>query len=576
MRSIVVLFALSLYGPLAGAQTTYYVSESIGSDVNPGTSPGAPWQTLFRVSAAALSPGDQVLLKAGDTWLNDQLVVTTSGVQGAPIRFAAFGVGPRPVIDQMAALPAVRASGASDLIIETIHTRNGMDGIALHQCDRVLVSNCEIEAPSRYGVLGAGAPGLVTVESCDIHRCGVDGINAYITAFVVRNCYIHDLLNLSASSDAIALHDSYSPVSQIYGNTLVGPFNKAGISGAGVGAGAGANATRYVAHANFVTGARKYGFIIKALGSTGLVYNNIIVVPSFGMSPGAGLSARENALMEAYNNTVINLNTDDDGPSFHVASGAGITARNNISICASNESLHWQTSSTSAQMPSDHNLYWPDDDPLGLGGRFDLQGSTTTVTGWQALGHDPNAAVGHPLLLGGTMISRPDDARLGVTSPAIGSGEDLSAHFVVDFAGVTRPVGLAWDIGALKRSPSWGPLTLSIYQGAALDAHLEVNNGPASQPVVNFFSLDPLNTSSPGWGWLGGLHIPVADAVAFYNLGVLGIAPFGGVLDATGHWSTLLPSAAIAGLSGLTLHGISAYDSATGPVFTSVTSRLVQ
>jgi hypothetical protein len=82
--------------PLAAA--TYYVDSVAGSDRNTGAAPTASWQTLAKVNAARLRPGDRVLLKAGAVW-RGQLAPASSGTPAAPIVIGRYGKGPRPRID---------------------------------------------------------------------------------------------------------------------------------------------------------------------------------------------------------------------------------------------------------------------------------------------------------------------------------------------------------------------------------------------------------------------------------------------------------------------------------------------
>lgn len=72
------------------AGTTYHVSSSGGSDDNDGLSEGAPFETIAKVNALSLQPGDSVLFKCGDTWRAEQLVVGKSGAEGAPITFGSY------------------------------------------------------------------------------------------------------------------------------------------------------------------------------------------------------------------------------------------------------------------------------------------------------------------------------------------------------------------------------------------------------------------------------------------------------------------------------------------------------
>lgn len=81
--------------------TSYYVSAA-GSDAGDG-SQANPWQTLGKVNAAQLMPGDQVLFRRGDTFYGT-LTPATSGAAGNPITFGAFGSGAKPVLTGLTSL----------------------------------------------------------------------------------------------------------------------------------------------------------------------------------------------------------------------------------------------------------------------------------------------------------------------------------------------------------------------------------------------------------------------------------------------------------------------------------------
>lgn len=107
-----VATVLALLAALCGATaahaaggTTYYVSSSTGDDSADGTSPSTPWQSLAKVDATGLNPGDSVLFKAGDSW-SGQLVPNGSGDSAAVITFGAYGTGVRPRIDGNGVQPA--------------------------------------------------------------------------------------------------------------------------------------------------------------------------------------------------------------------------------------------------------------------------------------------------------------------------------------------------------------------------------------------------------------------------------------------------------------------------------------
>lgn len=102
------VLVLGFVGINVASAATYYVDSEIGNDSLSGlrsdrlaSSPNAgPWQTLTRVSSAALAPGDQVRLKCGQVW-RETLRVPSSGSSTLPILFGQFPAecSTPPVID---------------------------------------------------------------------------------------------------------------------------------------------------------------------------------------------------------------------------------------------------------------------------------------------------------------------------------------------------------------------------------------------------------------------------------------------------------------------------------------------
>lgn len=92
-----VISFFSLIKPVFAHAATYYVDSVGGNNSNSGTSTESPWQTISKVNSTALSPGDQVLLKKGDSW-REQLTMHYSGTSGNPISFGAYGSGANPLL----------------------------------------------------------------------------------------------------------------------------------------------------------------------------------------------------------------------------------------------------------------------------------------------------------------------------------------------------------------------------------------------------------------------------------------------------------------------------------------------
>jgi hypothetical protein len=74
----------------------FFVSNS-GDDSKDGLTPETAWRTIARVNKQVLEPGDAVLFKRGNTWVNENLAIRHSGTAENRIIYSAYGEGPRPV-----------------------------------------------------------------------------------------------------------------------------------------------------------------------------------------------------------------------------------------------------------------------------------------------------------------------------------------------------------------------------------------------------------------------------------------------------------------------------------------------
>ncbi|MCB1131866.1 MAG: hypothetical protein KDN05_12100, partial [Verrucomicrobiae bacterium] len=93
---ILLLWTAGLMPCFAG--TTYYVDRWNGDDGNSGTSTGAAWQTLSKVSGRVFQPGDRILFHAGHTWTG-RLDLNGNGSEAEPIVVDRYGDGSKPTID---------------------------------------------------------------------------------------------------------------------------------------------------------------------------------------------------------------------------------------------------------------------------------------------------------------------------------------------------------------------------------------------------------------------------------------------------------------------------------------------
>ena len=95
-----VLGAICLLPALSPAAepdgTTYFVSNSNGSDQADGHTPQTAWRTLDRVNSASFKPGDRVLFQRDNLWRGQLL--PQSGADGKPVTYGAYGTGAKPIL----------------------------------------------------------------------------------------------------------------------------------------------------------------------------------------------------------------------------------------------------------------------------------------------------------------------------------------------------------------------------------------------------------------------------------------------------------------------------------------------
>jgi hypothetical protein len=75
---------------------TFFVSSVSGDDGSDGLSPQSSWRSLGKVNGAELQPGDKVLFHRGEVWRGS--LIPRSGREGAPVTYAAYGEGARPML----------------------------------------------------------------------------------------------------------------------------------------------------------------------------------------------------------------------------------------------------------------------------------------------------------------------------------------------------------------------------------------------------------------------------------------------------------------------------------------------
>jgi hypothetical protein len=114
---IIILFILS--GSIN--PEVYYVDAVYGKDSLPGTKQEKPWRTIQKVNSVKFKPGDKILFKRGQKWI-DMLVPSSSGTKAAPITYSAYGTGDKPVITIRQMLPNSNKSNKWEKVSENVYS----------------------------------------------------------------------------------------------------------------------------------------------------------------------------------------------------------------------------------------------------------------------------------------------------------------------------------------------------------------------------------------------------------------------------------------------------------------------
>ncbi|MDF2989856.1 MAG: hypothetical protein K0S37_370 [Microbacterium sp.] len=172
--------------------TDYYLDATGGDDDNAGTSADAAWQTLAKASATTFEPGDRILLKAGETWNDEQLWPKGSGAEGAPIVIDAYG-------DETAGRPYIAANGNVPNPFRADGTKNpetvGLTGaVVLRNQQYFEIANLELSNDDDFATdITSGTfvrDGINISINADLLEPGADTIMDH---FRISNVFAHDI-----------------------------------------------------------------------------------------------------------------------------------------------------------------------------------------------------------------------------------------------------------------------------------------------------------------------------------------------------------------------------------------------
>jgi len=185
-RRIITLISLLILQVNMAFSNVYYISNS-GLDTNDGLSTTSSFKTLAKVNGLALTAGDQVLFKSGDSWTG-YLSINGSGTAINPIVIGKYGGEVKPLID---------GDGYQTTILIYNNDHIEINDLEVTNQANYLDNN---NNPKKISELNGAENDWGTGRNV---RFGLKlvGDNKSMTGFKMNNLYIHDIYPTPTNSD---------------------------------------------------------------------------------------------------------------------------------------------------------------------------------------------------------------------------------------------------------------------------------------------------------------------------------------------------------------------------------------
>jgi hypothetical protein len=417
---------------VSAAGRSYYLDSIKGSDDNPGTI-AQPWRSLRSLSGRIFQPGDTIYFARGSEFIGG-LAISSSGRQGSPITFTAYGSGPAPRFSNpdygLLNGNAFQITGSYIVV----------DDLYFHHC-------ATPPPGTRGGAQKIGAIFVkpeaqhVAVRNCELTKTPMT-IHVYGRYCLISHNYIHD--NDEWPSDVgwvavgIMVCNSDNEVSY---NLITRCWQPSATYGGGDGGAIELDDRTYPKANIFIHHNRSWanqGFL-ETVGGVTSIEDNIVVSYNVVDDYQSFILCGNCSNFRVENNTVIRvLNNGSWSGVFRFGRTYPASLRNNIFVVANAARVfEGRDTGTDLQM-HDHNLFF------GVDGTEEPQGKAVRLSDGEM--------VADPLFV--DFANR--DLHLRDGSPAIDAGINLGHS--IDFENRPVPSGFAQDMGAyeLRRVPQGG------------------------------------------------------------------------------------------------------------------------
>ena len=431
--SVVFTFFVSLC-----SAATYYVAPK-GHDTNPGTSISQAWATLQH-AVDTVAPGDTILVETG-TYTGCRI-----SIPGGPSV-------PKTLQADLGATVVVNRPGSRNQHLSNIEIGNSGTTVT----DWVISGLQVVNAPV-YGI-DVRNTDRITVQNNHVHNGFQSGIftessnDVVIQGNETDHNFANGIYDTGASSNALisgnTSHDNFQAGIQLDGGTAGGGgFFFFGPQAAGQVESATITANTIYNNGSFGAAAIGLDGADGSLISNNLIYNNHGTGVALYAIDGAHGSSNNQVL----NNTIVmaahaGYVIDIPQASPRKTAPEGNVIENNILYAPSaNQGSILIASATVSGFVSDYNVV------VNVFSDKNGAGKSLTLAQWQALGYDLHSLIATPAQLFADPPSAPL-YQLAPNSPAIDAGTTLP-NVPVDILGVSRPQGIAYDIGCYEAPQS--------------------------------------------------------------------------------------------------------------------------
>ena len=447
--------------------STYYIDFNGGDDASSGIAKGSPWKRCPAMpgfkGAYAHKVGDIFIFKGGTVWPAEALplAITLSGAAGYPDSYTTDHswysglLWSQPTMDgKLGSRTILSCSSAEFFAINDLRfidagslTANGVKGTDISDCGDFEITHNTFAMQSWGGLyIWTSKPKTfnnILIHHNDISRTAFgirvvpSGAASIIRNVQIYNNSLHDFhsqlsgdvhgdgIQHYCSPDNAASFDRYIDGFKIYNNTFTGDFTQV--------AGSWGAMTALV----YLSGASK-----------GVeVYNNLFApqitgkqTPNFFES---FISLRDNpsrgGFHKIYNNTFVTQVPDGQGAALLEddlrCPSPNLQVKNNIFY-----GFQWPFDLRSLTHTFNNNDLQFTRSVGKWNGKW-----VDTFSAWQSLGNDINGISADPKFVS------PTDYHLLLNSPCLNRGALLPTAYAWDGAGIARPQGTSFDIGAFER-----------------------------------------------------------------------------------------------------------------------------